>query len=95
VSPCEYPQYRSAHRTYLEYPLLAPRWDAIGPLVPVRAEPPLGSPLPHLRRDSACPSYICCTRTGLTPPPSAPGLGAALSGTCRAASVMLNVVWRV
>ena len=37
----------------------------------------LGSPLPHLRRDSAHPSFIC-TGTWLTPATSALGLGSPL-----------------
>jgi hypothetical protein len=33
-------------------------------------------PLPHLHRDSAHPCLIC-TRTGLTPPISPPGMGSS------------------
>jgi hypothetical protein len=40
--------------------------------------PGLGSPVPHVRRDWACPAHIR-TGTGLTPPTSSPGLGPPLA----------------
>jgi hypothetical protein len=47
------------------------------------------SPLPHLHQDWAHPSHIC-TRTGLTPPTSAPGLGAPDRAGERAARAVLT-----
>ena len=51
----------------------APR---LGSPLPATSAPRLGSPPPHLRQDRARPRHIC-TKTGLAPSTSAPGLGLA------------------